>query len=72
MLLAKSQRAAGLLSRLLKNNRIRKKYMAVVFGVPEKSVAELKHFLLEQEGNNTKFVIINQEVAKRLCWNMKF
>ncbi len=47
--LAKSKRSAELFSRLLRKGRIRKRYTAVVFGVPQAS-GEFKHFMLEREG----------------------
>ncbi len=54
LLLAKSKRAAELMSRLFRNDRVRKKYLAVVFGKPQDEKGILKHYLLEKEGSSTK------------------
>lgn len=51
--IAKTKRSAELFSRLLKKGRIRKKYNAVVFGIPTQTSGELKHYLLEREGEPT-------------------
>ena len=51
--IAKSKRSAELFSRLLKKGKIRKKYTAVIFGSPATGTTELKHFLLEREGQPT-------------------
>jgi 23S rRNA pseudouridine1911/1915/1917 synthase len=54
VILAKSKRAAELMSRLLRNDRIRKKYLAVVFGVPATKKARLTHYISEREGKPTE------------------
>ncbi len=51
--IAKSKRAAELFSRLLKKGKIHKKYTAIVFGIPQPLNGELKHVLLEREGEPT-------------------
>ncbi len=51
VILAKSKRAADLMSRLLRNDRVRKRYLAVVFGLPTQEKGTLKHYILEKEEN---------------------
>jgi len=54
VILAKNKRAAELISRLFRNDRVRKKYFVVVFGVLPEKKGQLKHYILEQEGQPTK------------------
>jgi 23S rRNA pseudouridine1911/1915/1917 synthase len=45
LILSKSKRAAELFSRAFRDDKIWKKYIAVVFGVPRSLDSELKHFI---------------------------
>lgn len=54
LMIAKTKRSAELISRLFKNDRVRKKYLAVIFGRPDDDKGLLKHYLLEKEGVSTK------------------
>ncbi len=53
LVIGKNKRATELVSRLFKRDRVRKKYSAIVFGKLDKPKGELKHFLLEREGETT-------------------
>jgi len=56
LMIGKSRRATELLSRLLRNDRVRKKYTAIIFGVPKCNKGELKNYILEKEGEPTSVV----------------
>jgi 23S rRNA pseudouridine1911/1915/1917 synthase len=49
MIVAKDKRSAGLFSRLLQRGRIRKKYQAIVFGLPSNKSARLENYILERQ-----------------------
>ena len=53
LIIGKNKRATELMSRLFKRDRVRKKYSAIIFGKIEKEKGELRHFLLEREGETT-------------------
>lgn len=56
MVYAKTQEAASDLSRQAQSGKLRKKYFAVINGVPDQAEGELKHYLLKDEANNTSAV----------------
>lgn len=53
LILAKNKRCAELMSRLVKNDKLEKNYLAIVFGKPIKEKETLRHYLSVREGRNT-------------------
>lgn len=57
MVYAKTKESAGDLSKQAQSGKLRKKYLAVVQGMPEAAEGELKHFLLKDEPTNASAVV---------------
>lgn len=57
MVYAKTKESASDLSRQVQSGKIRKKYLAIVQGIPTEAEGELKHFLLKDEATNTSEVV---------------
>lgn len=57
MVYAKTKESAADLSKQVQNNRIRKKYYAVVMGKLDAAEGELNHYLLKHEPSNTSRVV---------------
>lgn len=57
MVFARTSKAASRLSEQIRDRTFEKTYLAVVHGVPEKSLGTLEHFLAKDEDSNTVSVV---------------
>ncbi|MFH1224003.1 MAG: RluA family pseudouridine synthase [Pseudomonadota bacterium] len=65
LLIAKTKRAAELLSRLMRNNKIRKKYIALVHGAPENKKGRFEDYVLEKDADTVTKVVKKETVGAK-------
>lgn len=68
---AKNSKALAFMNEKIKNRELEKKYLCVVYGVPEKKSALLKHYLYKDKSKNRVFIFESKEQAKKSL-NIKY